>query len=66
MVMGLGLEEEPVFAQVADEWMVLLKVELGLDLVGLEESSHIAQAPGLLGHSTFTGLVDGAEGMAID
>jgi hypothetical protein len=46
--------------------MVLLEVELGLDLVGLEQSAHVAQAPGLLGHGAFTGLVDGAKRMAID
>lgn len=46
--------------------MVLLEVKLRLDLAGLEQSSHVAQAPGLLGQSALAGLVDGAEGMAID
>ena len=46
--------------------MVLFKWELGLDLGGVDQGFDIVQAPGLLGDGSFTGLIDGPEGMAVD
>lgn len=46
--------------------MVLFKVQLGLDLCGVDQGFDVAQAPGLLGVSPLTGLVDCAEGMTVD
>jgi len=46
--------------------MVLFKAQLGLDLSGVEQGFDVAQAPGLLSHGPFTGLVDRTEGMAVD
>src|SRR6266487_1778169 len=46
----LGFDKNSVLAQIANERMMLGKGQLGLHLRGLEQGSHIAQAPSPFGH----------------
>lgn len=65
LVLRLLADEKSVFAEVADEGMVLLKTELTLGLTAVQKRFDVAQSPGALGRSFGAGLIDRGEGMAI-
>ena len=60
------MDEDSVFTEVADQWMVLFKSDLGLDFLGLEQRPNIPQAPGAFGQSPLAGAIDGRKRMALD
>ena len=66
MSFGFVLNEEPVFAEIANQRMVLFESDLSLDFLGGQEGFDIAQTPGSLGQGPLAGPIDSREGMAVD
>lgn len=63
--MGLGLDKESVFGEIADQRVMFFKAELSLDLIGFEQGFEVAQAPDLSGQSALAGLIDGTKRVAV-
>ena len=63
--MLVGLDEQAVFGQVANERVALGKGEMGLDLPLVDEVLHLTQAPSSHRQGAGTGVVEGLEGMVV-